>query len=255
MISFLTLRSQFLEEVRRRIRNGQWTERRLAVTIGISQPHLHHILRELRTATPKISDALLEALNFSLLDCLPAPEIRKFLEKSERSRASVRMEVPLLCGELGPGGIWNEQVEAEGLTLRLPLSSITSHMAAVVCRADPALPEWLGDANLAVLDLSKAARTQLQPENLYAVTIGLFTVLRRIRPGHCLVYGVDEASRLNPEHWQEIRHSQGHRADVVRGCVRWLGTAPDRGGAINPSGPAWRPPGSSQGLVRRSSAS
>jgi plasmid maintenance system antidote protein VapI len=60
------LLTALLEEVRRRVRNGQLTERGLARLTGTSQPHLHHILKGKRGITPKLADRMMDVLALDL---------------------------------------------------------------------------------------------------------------------------------------------------------------------------------------------
>ncbi|HWB99940.1 MAG TPA: hypothetical protein VG672_24700 [Bryobacteraceae bacterium] len=54
--------------VRTLVRNGEVTERGLARLAGISQPHLHNVLKGVRAMTPEIGDLLLVTLKLDLLD-------------------------------------------------------------------------------------------------------------------------------------------------------------------------------------------
>ena len=49
MIGFEILRNRLIENIRYRIRNGELTERGLARRTGISQPHLHNLLKGVRS--------------------------------------------------------------------------------------------------------------------------------------------------------------------------------------------------------------
>jgi hypothetical protein len=60
------LLTALLEEVRRRVRNGQLTERGLARLTGVSQPHLHHILKGKRGITPNLADRMMDVLSLDL---------------------------------------------------------------------------------------------------------------------------------------------------------------------------------------------
>lgn len=57
-------------EARRRVRNGQVTERGLSIKAGISQPYLHNVLKGVRRMTPDLADRLLRELDFSVADLL-----------------------------------------------------------------------------------------------------------------------------------------------------------------------------------------
>jgi len=65
---FETLQGRLLRSVRSRVQNGELTERRLASLTGISQPHVHNILKGARTLSPEKGDLILRALEMSVLD-------------------------------------------------------------------------------------------------------------------------------------------------------------------------------------------
>ncbi|MBK5290902.1 MAG: hypothetical protein JJE04_04305 [Acidobacteriia bacterium] len=52
------------------INNGQVTERGLAKRTGISQPHIHNVLKGARNMTPEIADLMMRQMKISLLDLL-----------------------------------------------------------------------------------------------------------------------------------------------------------------------------------------
>ena len=66
-----------LEELRRRVRSGETTERGLAQLAGVSQPHLHLVLKGKRQFSPAKADAILLHLGLDLLDLIPQRELRE----------------------------------------------------------------------------------------------------------------------------------------------------------------------------------
>jgi plasmid maintenance system antidote protein VapI len=66
-----------LEELRRRVRSGEVTERGLAQLAGISQPHLHHVLKGKRQLSPAMADTILRLLELDLLDLIPSDQLRE----------------------------------------------------------------------------------------------------------------------------------------------------------------------------------
>jgi transcriptional regulator with XRE-family HTH domain len=74
-MNFQTARLRMVAHVRKMIRNGQITERRLARLTGISQPHVHNVLKGTRSLTPEVADLILRRLKIDLLD-LANPEER-----------------------------------------------------------------------------------------------------------------------------------------------------------------------------------
>jgi plasmid maintenance system antidote protein VapI len=65
---FYTLLEQLRARVIARIAQGDVTERALARQAGISQPHLHNILKGVRGLTPDVADRLMLALKWRLKD-------------------------------------------------------------------------------------------------------------------------------------------------------------------------------------------
>lgn len=78
---FVTLQGRLLDSIRKRVQNGEVTERRLAGMSGISQPHIHNLLKGARALSPEIADRIMRTLDMSVFDLLgpedgEAPELR-----------------------------------------------------------------------------------------------------------------------------------------------------------------------------------
>jgi len=69
-MDFETLQHRLLARVRTYVRNGELTERGLARMIGISQPHMHHILKGVRALSIENADRILRRLDLTVLDLL-----------------------------------------------------------------------------------------------------------------------------------------------------------------------------------------
>jgi len=61
-LTFQDAQLKLLVYVRRQIRNGDLTERGFARLIGISQPHVHNVLKGVRNLSPNIFDLALKYL-------------------------------------------------------------------------------------------------------------------------------------------------------------------------------------------------
>ncbi len=76
---FETLRTRLIASLQARVMNGEITERGLARLTGLSQPHVHHVLKGARALSLEAADLVLERLGISLTDlllpaeCPPAP--------------------------------------------------------------------------------------------------------------------------------------------------------------------------------------
>ncbi len=74
-VTLATLRARLLERIRRRIQNGELTERGLARLCAISQPHMHHILKGARTLKVELADEMMRSLAIPLVDLLETTEL------------------------------------------------------------------------------------------------------------------------------------------------------------------------------------
>jgi transcriptional regulator with XRE-family HTH domain len=74
-MDFQDLERRFIEHLRGRIRSGALTERGLARMAGISQPHVHNVLKGKRVFSIETADAILHVLRLDLLDLLKPDEI------------------------------------------------------------------------------------------------------------------------------------------------------------------------------------
>jgi transcriptional regulator with XRE-family HTH domain len=71
------LQQRLVEELRLRVRSGEATERGLARLSGISQPHLHHVLKGKRTFSIETSDEVLRRLRIDVLQLILSHELRE----------------------------------------------------------------------------------------------------------------------------------------------------------------------------------
>ena len=72
-MTFLELQTRMIAELRIRICNGEITERGFARKVGISQPHIHHVLKGARAVSPELSDRILDGLGLTILDLVQSP--------------------------------------------------------------------------------------------------------------------------------------------------------------------------------------
>ncbi len=70
-MTFTVMLRRATEEIRWRVRNGEVTERGLARLAGLSQPHVHNVLKGVRLPSPESADRLLRALGLRAADLLP----------------------------------------------------------------------------------------------------------------------------------------------------------------------------------------
>jgi hypothetical protein len=73
-INFQGLQTRLVVHLRHRVRSGEITERSLARVTGLSQPHLHNVLKGKRFLSVGKSDQILHQLHLDLMDLIETTE-------------------------------------------------------------------------------------------------------------------------------------------------------------------------------------
>ena len=111
---FIDLQTSLLESLRTRVTNGELTERGLAKLVGVSQPHMHNVLKGTRLLSMNLADQILQQLHISVVDLVGPDRIAKDSALQETVTPE-RAYVPLLEGLLGPGHPWPSSVRTDEL--------------------------------------------------------------------------------------------------------------------------------------------
>jgi transcriptional regulator with XRE-family HTH domain len=74
-MDFQELERRFIQNLKERIASGELTERRLARLAGISQPHVHNVLKGKRIFSLQMADMILHVLRMDVLDLILPEEI------------------------------------------------------------------------------------------------------------------------------------------------------------------------------------
>lgn len=74
-MTFGELNERFVTHLRDRVRSGEVTERGLARISGVSQPHIHNVLKGKRIFSQVMSDEILLHLRMDLLDLMTADDL------------------------------------------------------------------------------------------------------------------------------------------------------------------------------------
>jgi hypothetical protein len=96
---FRTLHKRLIEHVKARVRNGEITERKLAKITGISQPHIHNLLKGTRRLSTESADCILRNLDLSVVDLFEPLELMLLVQSSE-----IKRDAPLPDISRGPAG-------------------------------------------------------------------------------------------------------------------------------------------------------
>ncbi len=225
-MTFQDAQLKLLAQVRDRIRNGELTERGFARLIGISQPHVHNVLKGARKLSPKIFDSILKYFHMSLLDLVALDELQVYLRRQLEARLA---EAPFLNSPLGPGMPWPSGLNRrKRFPLPFPSLTVPSNLRMANLAPDPRMQPSLTDYDVALLDTSEPIRLKIDPEGLYVVQRDDEALLRYIRPGARVYYLVSDASMNTPTQWARLYVPENGLTDVVRARVRWLGREKDR---------------------------
>jgi len=219
--------AKLLANVRDRIHNGELTERGLARLIGISQPHVHNVLKGVRNLSPEIFDSILEHFQMSLLDLAPVED----LEASLRRRRDLERtaEAAFLARPIGPGAPWPTGMDPRR-RFPLPFSSLEVRpewvMASLI--PDPEMAASMSGADIALLDTSDQSRRDITADGLYVVSRGNQAVLRYIRPGRRGHYLATDMNLDHPAQWEPVLLPVEELYRAVRARVLWAGRESDR---------------------------
>jgi predicted transcriptional regulator len=74
-MTFSDLHQRLVDHLRQRVRSGEMTERGLARVTGVSQPHIHHVLKGKRLLTAITADQILGQLHMDVLDLIELEEV------------------------------------------------------------------------------------------------------------------------------------------------------------------------------------
>ncbi len=207
------VRTRLVELVKRRVQCGQFTERGLARLSGMSQPHLHNVLKQVRTLSLEAADQLLLAMNFGVEDL-----ILRFPYGEDMGTRSV----PSLNTRIGPG-IAAQFREFGGyypVPAKVALAAVEPIMAQVA--PDLGLPVSLQANDIVLVDQNPTFRRSPLPDFPYLVSNGNAALFRYVRLGGTRIYLTDSPARTDPKEWHEIPLQKRDILEVIRGRVVWI---------------------------------
>ena len=220
------VRTRLVELVRKRVQSGQFTERGLARLSGMSQPHLHNVLKQIRTLSLEAADQLLSGMKLGVEDLI----LRFPYGEDLGTRA-----VPSLNARVGPG--ISAQFLVFGGYYPVPAKVVSSLVDPIMAQVAPdlGLPVSLQVNDIVLVDQNPAFRRSPLPDFPYLIASGNAAVFRYVRLGGTRIYLTDSPARTNPKDWHEIPLMKRDILEVVRGRVVWI----SREIGKTPSGPSF----------------
>ncbi len=216
---FDLLKRRLVEHIRLRVRGGELTERGVARLTGVSQPHLHNVLKGTKALSTPMADQVLRGLNLCLFDLREPHEWRLHGGES--------VPVPLFEGLLGPSLPWRfQQRPREFLRFPAPLLTRVADPVAVRLGADPRMDPLFHMGDLALLDCSENARQQPESDCCYVVEGAGYGLVRHVRLGGARLY-LTSLDNPNPLPWDFISLADRNILEVVRAKIVWIGREPE----------------------------
>jgi hypothetical protein len=207
------LHTQLIEVARQRVRAGLLTERGLARSCGVSQPHMHNVLKQIRSLSTDSADRLMHALELSV----PALLWRFPAESETQVRA-----VPVLRNSVGPG------TEAAFTIFRgyvpFPARLVEGLVEPVAACLGPdlVLPNPLAAKDLVLLDQNPAVRAKPAGAGYWVVADGTGLRVRYVRLSGTKVFLPNEANLKDPSTWQSISLRERNIQEIVRARIVWI---------------------------------
>ena len=139
---FQVLQLRLIAFLKGRVRNGEITERRLALLTGVSQPHIHNVLKGARMLSPEIADQILECLHISIFDLFQKEEMTLYPHAGDAGELPYE-EIPVLEGRVGPGYPYSHRVSH--------IERIPFLRAQLATAADPVVARLASDEHMTAL--------------------------------------------------------------------------------------------------------
>jgi transcriptional regulator with XRE-family HTH domain len=221
---FQDFQQRLIENVRLRLRNGELTERGFARRLGVSQPHIHNVLKGVRILTPRLADLMLGQLGLSALQLAESQEIGVAAAHVWLEALNL-ISVPLAGGRLGPTEPWPN---LRAPTTFIPLSRAElptlCEPVAVWIATEPGLEWGLNGRTLALLDVSEEARRDLIPGAWYAIRAGDHGLIRQfIQQDRQLFL---KALQAEPGKGKRVSSRRRQIDSLIGGRLVWVGEDP-----------------------------
>ena len=216
---FSSLQGRLVAHIRSRVRSGELTERSAARLTGVSQPHLHNVLKGARLLSTDMADQVLRSLNLCVFDLLKPDEFREYEQRSGANRGVV----PMLRGRLGPGLPFPKaEGSRERFPFRLPGIQLLGDPALVELAEDPHMSPLFRGGDLALLDRAAARCREPHVECCYAVETAGQGLVRRLarREGGLALFGMRGGQARSGDF---VSVADRNILEIVKAKVVWIG--------------------------------
>lgn len=225
-VTFALIQNRLLEMLRQRLRNGDFTERGLARVVGISQPHIHNVLKGVRVLSPDLGDQVISGLDLSLMELLGVDELGEALMAKQARRLGAQ-SVPLLAGKLGPEDPFPDwRAAAAWVAAKNPELRALRRPAFVPLGADPAVPAVWRRFGYGLLDFDEARRSEPGLPGWYALRWRGGGYVRQVRLRERRLAVLGQWTLEHMEGPESIDVEAGSILQIVKARLVWIGPDP-----------------------------
>ena len=184
------------------------TQRHLARISGVSQPHVHNVLKGIRELTPTTADRFLHCLAWDVMDLLQSTELDDAIRHKPLSPASER-EMGVLAHRIGPGVLWSSS-ESRYERFTLPFQRTLGFWKPVAAHLafDPEMEGVFSAGDVGILDYCDEFETRRDPSSLYVVVQDGESRVRWIREARRGFYLLTKPTNQRPMDWQLTAKSE-----------------------------------------------
>ena len=214
---FSLLQDRLVVHIRNRVRAGEITERSLAKLTGMSQPHLHNVLKGIRSLSSNYADQIVDHLHLSIADLLTGAEIGVGgLRGGPLARANGVVTtvdgVPQMDSQnIYPMPRWLTEQLIRPVMVKL--------------EHDASLYPYFQEGDLALMDRAPLTREALLATSIYLVQTSRGTLVRLVRAGGTRLYLATPGNTGEPRQWDYVPLPRQDVREVIQGRLVWIGRA------------------------------
>jgi hypothetical protein len=207
------LYERLVEVARQRVRAGDVSERGLSRMCGISQPHMHNVLKSIRALSSASANRLMGALGVTV------PGLVWHAQGGDDWSVSI---VPMVRNRIGPG-IDSDLAACSGC-MPFPARIIEPLMDPVVAKigADLVLPSMVAANDFILLDRNPELRSRPQGNSCWVVAEPSGLRIRYVKLDGTKVYLANQATVGNPSQWESISLRGRNITDIVKARIVWI---------------------------------
>jgi hypothetical protein len=209
-MDFRLLQTRLVSHVRERVRNGEISERGLARISGVSQPHIHNVLKGARLFSVNMADQILRRLRIDLMELMTAGE-----PLPEPGESPACRMIDVLDGRIGREHPFPKAVGPERYPFAAAAVEGLESPVAARLAPDPLRAPIFSGGSVVLLDRSEDLRGNPGEESYFALDLppgGTIGLVRRARR-HLYLWSSEAGA------WKSLGVPNRDPLNVIRGRV------------------------------------